>query len=579
MKTKIPLLPLAAFLAVIGLTLLPTLRSQEPATDEPALREVTGTPATPPTPANDDEDVVAVVEETPAKSESTRPPRRQPSDGVVQFGSDVLLEAGREASELVAIMGDIIAEGHVRESAVAIMGNTTINGVVDDEAVAVLGNVTINGTANGDVVAVMGNVQVGPNAVVKGEIVSVGGRVIRAPGAQIDGPVQQVPFLGDKEIRFDGLREWVKRCLLLGRPLAFGPHLGWAWGLALSFFAVYLLLALIMGKAVNRCAETLERRPGMTFLTAVLTLLLTPVVFVLLAFTGIGPLLMIPLMFVAMLFGKAAFLTWLGRRITVPMGSKLPVLATLIGGLIVLGLYLVPFLGFAVQKGASFIGLGMVVLTIVQSMRRDPAPAGPATEVPPVPPAGMPSMPPPVAAPAPMSSAGFGVEAVPGLSAPPPPPLPMPAEPAAVPPPPVNPPPPATAARTEISAPFTTMPRAGFWVRVGALLLDAVLVGVVGNFLGLEDYFPAVFATYCVVLWTLRGTTLGGAVCNLKVVRLDDRPLDWGVALIRALGGFLSLVVIGLGFIWIAFDPERQAWHDKIAGTVVVRVPKGVSLI
>ena len=43
----------------------------------------------------------------------------------------------------------------------------------------------------------------------------------------------------------------------------------------------------------------------------------------------------------------------------------------------------------------------------------------------------------------------------------------------------------------------------------------------------------------------------------------------------RALGCFLSLAVVGLGFIWIAFDGAHQAWHDKIAGTVVVRVPKG----
>jgi uncharacterized RDD family membrane protein YckC len=36
---------------------------------------------------------------------------------------------------------------------------------------------------------------------------------------------------------------------------------------------------------------------------------------------------------------------------------------------------------------------------------------------------------------------------------------------------------------------------------------------------------------------------------------------------------------VGLGFLWIAIDSERQSWHDKIAGTVVVRAPKGVSLL
>jgi uncharacterized RDD family membrane protein YckC len=39
------------------------------------------------------------------------------------------------------------------------------------------------------------------------------------------------------------------------------------------------------------------------------------------------------------------------------------------------------------------------------------------------------------------------------------------------------------------------------------------------------------------------------------------------------------MIVVGLGFIWIAIDDDKQSWHDKIAGTAVVRVPKGVSLL
>jgi len=75
------------------------------------------------------------------------------------------------------------------------------------------------------------------------------------------------------------------------------------------------------------------------------------------------------------------------------------------------------------------------------------------------------------------------------------------------------------------------------------------------------------------VMWKLRGSTVGGIVFDLRVVRVDGRPLDWETAIIRALGCFLSLAVAGLGFIWIAFDQSSQAWHDKIAGTVVVRMP------
>jgi uncharacterized RDD family membrane protein YckC len=50
--------------------------------------------------------------------------------------------------------------------------------------------------------------------------------------------------------------------------------------------------------------------------------------------------------------------------------------------------------------------------------------------------------------------------------------------------------------------------------------------------------------------------------------------MNWETAIVRALGCFLSLAIAGLGFIWIAFDGAKQAWHDKIAGTVVVRVPR-----
>jgi uncharacterized RDD family membrane protein YckC len=88
-----------------------------------------------------------------------------------------------------------------------------------------------------------------------------------------------------------------------------------------------------------------------------------------------------------------------------------------------------------------------------------------------------------------------------------------------------------------------------------------------------------VLAIYGAVMWKMRGSTVGGIVFDLQVLRLDDRPVDWETAIVRALGCFLSLAVIGLGFLWIAFDAGKQAWHDKIAGTVVVRVRKGVPLV
>jgi uncharacterized RDD family membrane protein YckC len=128
-----------------------------------------------------------------------------------------------------------------------------------------------------------------------------------------------------------------------------------------------------------------------------------------------------------------------------------------------------------------------------------------------------------------------------------------------------------------------TLPRAGFWIRTAALLIDGLLCAIILKLIPFAHFncggFLLILATYGAVMWKLRGTTVGGSICHLKVVRLDDRPLDWTGAIVRALSCFLSLAVVGFGFVWVAFDDEKQAWHDKIAGTTVVVVPKGVALI
>jgi hypothetical protein len=143
---------------------------------------------------------------------------------------------------------------------------------------------------------------------------------------------------------------------------------------------------------------------------------------------------------------------------------------------------------------------------------------------------------------------------------------------------------PAFAAPAAPSAPplisAATGTRAGFIIRSAALLLDFILLGMVLSFMSAGGkFFLLAVASYGAVMWKLKGTTIGGVVCGLKVVRLDDREIDWATAIVRALGCFLSMAVAGLGFLWVAIDDEKQSWHDKIAGTTVLRVPKGVSLL
>ena len=120
-------------------------------------------------------------------------------------------------------------------------------------------------------------------------------------------------------------------------------------------------------------------------------------------------------------------------------------------------------------------------------------------------------------------------------------------------------------------------PRASFWERMGAGFLDIVLVSIIGGWLG--PFWLLVTLAYFSGMWAWRGTTIGGIVVNLKVVRLDDQPVTFPVALVRALAAAFSVVVLFLGFFWIAWDKEKQGWHDKIAGTVVVRQPRGTPLL
>lgn len=112
-----------------------------------------------------------------------------------------------------------------------------------------------------------------------------------------------------------------------------------------------------------------------------------------------------------------------------------------------------------------------------------------------------------------------------------------------------------------------------------ALLLDLIVVGIVLGILHLHHLILVALAAYGAILWKARGATLGGIVFDLHVVRVDGQAVDWTTAIVRALGCFLSLAILGLGFFWIAFDENRQAWHDKFAGTLVVRAARAGSPI
>lgn len=127
---------------------------------------------------------------------------------------------------------------------------------------------------------------------------------------------------------------------------------------------------------------------------------------------------------------------------------------------------------------------------------------------------------------------------------------------------------------------------AGFWIRVGAYLVDAILLGIVGSVLGSNaqygpngydqlsrsrDLSGVLNLVYFVAFWTYNGgQTVGNRLLGLRVVKIDGTPVTLGTALVRWIGLVISFVVVLLGVIWVGFDPKKQGWHDKMAGTVVV---------
>jgi uncharacterized RDD family membrane protein YckC len=526
-------------------------------------------------------------------------------EAIVNVFADSVLEKDKKADAVVAVFGNATAEGAVVDAVVAVFGNTRVTGPVGAAVVSVFGNSYVNSHVTEGVVVVFGDLELGPDARIDGQVVCVGGNVTRDAAAVTKAGVKAII-----STKVAWLRAWLHECFLKARPLAFGPNLGWAWGIAAACLALYTLAALLFRTGAEKCLTTLETRPGFSVLAALLATLITPVLTVLLVMTGVG-IIAVPFigagMLCATLFGKVVILAWLGRRITRYFGDG-PLghiaFAVMVGGVIVMALYTVPVLGFLVFKLIGWIGLGAVVYTIVLGMKREKRPTPPAAPPRLFRPVVMGS----AAAPMPVATApvvagetvamssGFGgaavTEAVPPVSAG----AAMGAgagETGAVPPvsaPPVIPPSYAPPPPVSVTVSAATLPRAGFWIRIAALGLDAVLIGVVIGFA--SDLLPRflkfdhgpggvllALALYGAAMWKTKGTTIGGIVCGLKVVRLDDREIDWPTAVVRALSCFLSLFVAGLGFLWVVFDPEKQSWHDKIAGTTVVRLPKGVSLL
>jgi uncharacterized RDD family membrane protein YckC len=96
----------------------------------------------------------------------------------------------------------------------------------------------------------------------------------------------------------------------------------------------------------------------------------------------------------------------------------------------------------------------------------------------------------------------------------------------------------------------------------------ALIATIVGWAIGLT--IPLVYALW---FWTKKaGATPGKMALGIRIVSADNGPLSGEQSFIRFLGYIPSGLVLGLGYLAMLWDGEKRCWHDRMAGTRVIRV-------
>lgn len=131
----------------------------------------------------------------------------------------------------------------------------------------------------------------------------------------------------------------------------------------------------------------------------------------------------------------------------------------------------------------------------------------------------------------------------------------------------------------------------GFWARVLASILDNIWIGIVlvillvglgqagviqlsmtetgGTEMVIQTLIPLIMV---VALWIKYASTPGKMAFGAKILDANTfGEVPAGRLVLRYVAYFVSVVPVGLGFLWVAIDKRKQGWHDKIAGTVVVK--------
>ncbi len=451
------------------------------------------------------------------------------------------------SDELFSIGGQdvLIRSDESTRNAILITGSIRVEGEIEGDLVVIAGTAEIDGRVGGNVIVVGGSASFGPRSEVRGDTVLIGGPFQAEPGAQIRGQRREfrlhwlLPALGK-------LKTWLASTVLLGRP--FAPHLSWTWWLVGGLFGVNLMILILLPRVSGKSVEALSRSPVSSFLVGLCVLLLFGPLMVLLVASGFGILLvpfLLCLALATLLVGKVAVYSAAGGRVVSQLGVRreLPIPAFIIGSIAFLAAYLVPVIGFMAVGLVIPLGVGAVILAGCYALRGEVrgSDGGPVPGVR-------------------VADSEFrtSTESRPDVSSEP------------------DFGPSERDALPEAEA-EDVYRRVGFWPRLGATLVDVVLIGLLFGLI-VGDQGPGttrllffVWFVYHLVMWALRGATFGGIVLGIRCVTLDGRSLTWGTAAIRSFGSVFSFAALLIGFFWASWSRQRQSWHDIVAGTTIVR--------
>jgi len=78
-------------------------------------------------------------------------------------------------------------------------------------------------------------------------------------------------------------------------------------------------------------------------------------------------------------------------------------------------------------------------------------------------------------------------------------------------------------------------------------------------------------SSYFVVLNGYGGKTIGKMIMGIRIISTEGSNIGFWQSFARWIGYYISGAFLFIGFLWSIFDKNSQSWHDKIAGTYVVR--------